>query len=78
MSSYSYFAGIPVPTVTWWRENALLDHHSEHLIDGSVKNVLVIERLTRNHLNSVFTCQAINNNLTIPLMKSVTISMSCK
>lgn len=72
------YAGSPIPTVTWWKENALLDHHSEQLTDESVKNVFVIEKLTRNHMNSVFTCQATNNNFTIPLMTTVTVSMICK
>ncbi|KAK7592950.1 hypothetical protein V9T40_007702 [Parthenolecanium corni] len=69
------YGGSPIPTVTWWKENALLDHHSEQLTDESVKNVFVIEKLTRNHMNSVFTCQATNNNFTIPLMTTVTVSM---
>lgn len=69
------FLGSPPPAVTWWKETALLDHHSEQLTDDTVRNVFVIEKLTRNHLNAVFTCQATNNNFTIPLMTTVTVSM---
>lgn len=45
--------GIPTPKVTWWKEHALLDDSFMILPDGTVKNVLYLEKLTRSDLNSV-------------------------
>lgn len=45
--------GVPTPKVTWWKEHALLDDSFIILPDGTVKNVLYLEKLTRSDLNSV-------------------------
>lgn len=45
--------GVPTPKVTWWREHALLDDSFMILPDGTVKNVLYLEKLSRGDLHSV-------------------------
>jgi hypothetical protein len=45
--------GIPPPKITWWKEHALLDDSYEVLPDGSVKNVLYLDRTNRKDLNTV-------------------------
>ncbi|CAL8139508.1 unnamed protein product [Orchesella dallaii] len=72
--------GWPVPKVSWWRENALLDDtwevSSEHVTSTVVSNTLTIGRLQRNDLNARLTCQAANNNITIPVSTTVTLEMN--
>lgn len=46
-------SGIPPPRVSWWKEHALLDDSYQVLPDGSVKNILHIQRIQRNDLNTV-------------------------
>lgn len=41
------------PRVSWWKEHALLDDSFEILPDGSVKNVLHLQKLQRKDLNNV-------------------------
>lgn len=48
-----YYSGIPPPRVSWWKEHALLDDSYQVLPDGSVKNILHIQRIQRNDLNTV-------------------------
>uniref|UniRef100_A0A182JRM8 Ig-like domain-containing protein n=1 Tax=Anopheles christyi TaxID=43041 RepID=A0A182JRM8_9DIPT len=70
--------GRPLPKVQWWYENKVINNTSLILSDKRVKNTLVLHRLERKHLKSVFTCQAANNNVTIPISASITLDMNCK
>lgn len=73
------FLGRPEPWVRWWRDETLVD--SSDTIAGYPnvkKNQLVISRLSREHLNSVFTCQASNNNISQPVSTSLTVEIHCK
>lgn len=81
--SFSFlWAGWPVPKVSWWRENALLDDtwevSSEHVTSTVVSNTLTIGKLQRSDLNARLTCQAANNNITIPVSTTVMLEMNCK
>ncbi|XP_055634568.1 uncharacterized protein LOC129774711 isoform X2 [Toxorhynchites rutilus septentrionalis] len=67
--------GIPTPKVTWWREHALLDDSFLILPDGTVKNVLYLEKLSRSDLHSVYTCQASNGHVVPPLSSAVKLDM---
>uniref|UniRef100_A0A182PH73 Ig-like domain-containing protein n=1 Tax=Anopheles epiroticus TaxID=199890 RepID=A0A182PH73_9DIPT len=70
--------GHPLPKVQWYYENKAINNTSVVLSDKRVKNTLVLHRLERKHLKSVFTCQAANNNVTNPISASITLDMNCK
>ncbi|XP_050734666.1 neural cell adhesion molecule 1-like [Eriocheir sinensis] len=69
--------GSPLPNVTWWREDRLLDATWEVADDGRpvVNNTLVVERLTREWHNATLTCAASNTHLADPLTTSVVVRM---
>ncbi|XP_064469303.1 neural cell adhesion molecule 1-like isoform X2 [Ornithodoros turicata] len=71
--------GKPRPAVTWWKDYTLLDESYFFSPDGSlVKNKLEISALTRNDLLAILTCQAANNNITVPASSSVTLDLNLK
>lgn len=79
-SGNSVFPGRPTPRVTWWRDHALLDDVSEDIdmATGRVTNELHLRQLRRSDLHSFLTCQATNNNISVPASSSVKLDMHCK
>ena len=76
----SFLSGRPTPKVTWWRDHALLDDVSEVVdeVSGKVTNELRLVQLRRTDLHSILTCQASNNNISVPASTSVKLDMHCK
>ncbi|KAK4885040.1 hypothetical protein RN001_001311 [Aquatica leii] len=68
--------GVPVPKVTWWQENALLDDFSEDLANNTVRNILHMEKLQRKHFHRILTCQASNNDFVAPISTSMRIDLN--
>ena len=82
---FQFVSGRPTPRVTWWRDHALLDDVSEEIeSDGSilgnirVTNELRLNHLRREDLHTILTCQASNNNISVPVSTSVKLDMHCK
>lgn len=46
--------------------------------DGLPFNVLTLGPLTRDHLKTLLTCEASNNNITLPTSQVVMVDMNCK
>jgi hypothetical protein len=70
--------GKPAPILYWYRDNVLID--DSYIIGSSnntVHNDLMINKLTRNDLNSVLSCKA-TNNLTKAITTSVSIDINRK
>ncbi|XP_022247282.1 neural cell adhesion molecule 1-like, partial [Limulus polyphemus] len=68
--------GKPRPTVSWWKDNSLLDKDYIFLPDKIVENVLNIPKLWRYDLLTNLTCQSSNNNVTVPVSSSVSIDLN--
>ncbi|XP_076324955.1 synaptogenesis protein syg-2-like [Tachypleus tridentatus] len=72
------FGGRPSPSVSWWKDNTLLDDSYETTARGTVVNKLVIPELKRYHLMATLTCQSSNNNMSIPLTTLITLDMNLR
>ncbi|XP_022256221.1 hemicentin-1-like isoform X3 [Limulus polyphemus] len=70
--------GKPRPTVTWWRDYSLLDGNYTFELGDIVQNQLKLDRLHRQDLLAVLTCQASNNNITVPASNAITIDLNLK
>ena len=71
--------GKPAPSVTWWRESVLLDDTYEQTVSGNaIRNELELPSLQRHDLMAVFTCQASNNNISMPTYSTVSVDLNCK
>lgn len=74
----STLGGKPRPTLFWWKDYTIIDDTFEYKSKDETTNDLVINSLARHHLLSVFTCQAVNNNITIAASASITIDLNLK
>ena len=70
--------GQPRPVLTWFRDYSLIDDSFEYNEKDVAMNQLSIPSLQRHHLLSIFTCQAVNNNITVPAQTSITLDLNCK
>lgn len=70
--------GRPVPVLSWWRENTMLDDSSTMVADRKLRNILHLDKLERQHIQSLYTCRASNNNVTAPISSAVTINLNRK
>ena len=71
------FSDEPLPTLTWWRNEALIDDTYE-VINNETTNILTINRVERKDLNSIFTCQALSQQLDIPVSTQVRLDLTCE
>ncbi|XP_014252897.1 synaptogenesis protein syg-2-like [Cimex lectularius] len=71
--------GRPPPRVKWWRDDKIVDSTDTTTGFPNVKNnQLVVSSLERSHLHSIYSCQASNNNISLPVSAKVTIDMYLK
>ncbi|XP_077300677.1 cell adhesion molecule Dscam1-like [Arctopsyche grandis] len=67
--------GKPIPKLTWWKSNTLLDSTDEPSEVPGVRENQLILTLTREFYNTKIQCLASNNNITVPLSSSLDIEL---
>ncbi|XP_019871774.2 hemicentin-1 isoform X2 [Aethina tumida] len=67
--------GRPTPTVSWFINDRLVEGQLESSGNHVMVNRLVVNRVTRDHLNSTYKCQASNTKLMMPAEKSVRLEL---
>lgn len=73
------FGGRPTPNVTWFRDGNAMSSETFLVPSGRIlRSEIVVERLSRQDLNSRFTCKAINHLRATPVEASVQLDMNCK
>ncbi|GLG98679.1 Uncharacterized protein GBIM_05288 [Gryllus bimaculatus] len=70
--------GKPEPAVRWLVNGVLVDDEYEHNAGDVIENRLMWNTVGRQDLNSVFSCQANNTNLTEPRETSLTLDLHLK
>lgn len=68
--------GRPSPSVTWWRDHHLVDETFNTDTQYKVTNQMTIKNVQRADLHSIFTCQASNNNVSVPVSTSVKLDIT--
>jgi len=67
--------GFPLPTLTWWKDSNLIDKSFE-TYKNKVVNKMEIDHVGRENLNTMFICQASNNNISVPVLATVKLDLS--
>ncbi|XP_017763283.1 PREDICTED: synaptogenesis protein syg-2-like, partial [Eufriesea mexicana] len=70
------YGGKPAPTVSWHRNDRLISNKTLTVRSGVTRSELVIKNLGRDDVRSMLTCNATNNNRSIPLSSSVHVDMN--
>ena len=73
-----FFAGNPLPKVTWWLEGSMIDSSDIVTRNGIIINQLVYKNLQREDLFKMFDCQASNTNKTHPITRKVKVVLNRK
>ncbi|KAL6421875.1 hypothetical protein ACFW04_010791 [Cataglyphis niger] len=68
--------GKPAPTVSWYRNDKFVTNRITVLRNGVTRSEIVIQNLSRDDVHTVLTCNATNNNSSIPLSSSVRVDMN--
>ena len=73
-----FFTGNPPPRLTWYKGHELVDDSYEQL-NGRTTNILSLaESVQKKDAGSIYTCQAVNNNQSIPVATKLKLEISCK
>ncbi|XKL59278.1 hypothetical protein PGB90_000294 [Kerria lacca] len=67
--------GKPLPTVSWFENERLVNGRVDTNDHRVTVNKLEIPRVQRTHLNSTYKCQASNTNLVLPTQKTVRLEL---
>ncbi|KAK8390984.1 hypothetical protein O3P69_016967 [Scylla paramamosain] len=70
--------GQPSPRVSWYQEQQVLDEKIERRDKQVVRNTLRLGPLTRQHLGTNYSCQAVNSDQVGPRSKEMTLQMYLK
>lgn len=70
-----FFAGRPIPTVTWFVNDRIVEGQIESIGHHVIVNRLEVARVRRQHLNSTYKCQASNTKLMMPAEKLVRLEL---
>ncbi|XP_053204229.1 hemicentin-1-like isoform X2 [Panonychus citri] len=70
--------GNPLPNITWWNGESLLDDTFGLAPHNNMKNEIIITNLSRNHFLLELTCKASNTNLTVPIESSIILDINLK
>ncbi|RWS04740.1 nephrin-like protein, partial [Dinothrombium tinctorium] len=70
--------GKPLPSVSWWKNDVLLDSTYSPAPHGHIRNELRLSNLNRSDFETEITCKASNTNLTVPKQSSIILDMNLK
>ncbi|KYN16936.1 hypothetical protein ALC57_10805, partial [Trachymyrmex cornetzi] len=72
---YKKLYGKPAPMVSWYRNDRFVTNRTTTPNSGVTRSEIVVQNLSRDDVYSVLTCNATNNNRSIPLSSSVRVDM---
>ncbi|XP_064471420.1 hemicentin-2-like [Ornithodoros turicata] len=70
--------GNPLPEVTWWMDDQIIDDSFTVLPQGFVRNELTYGPLQRSDLMTRLVCQGSNNDFSVPVASAVTLDIYLK
>lgn len=71
-------SGSPLPTLIW-RKNSVIERGTYDVTpEGLVKSSLFMVAISRQDIHADVTCQASNNNMTLPVSKTVKLDLTLK
>ncbi|KAG8183708.1 hypothetical protein JTE90_002777 [Oedothorax gibbosus] len=72
----AFSTGDPSPSVTWWRDDLLLNGDFNVTTRGFVRNVLILDKIRRTDWNARYSCRTSNSRLSKPQVATVLLDMN--
>ena len=69
------YGGDPIPKVTWWRNNRVIDESYERIDNDTVQNSLILGPLTRDDLGAELICISSNSPGRLSVSSKVIMDM---
>ena len=70
--------GSPPPNLTWYKGHELIDDQDQTKNGRTINILTLAEPVQKKDAGAIYTCQAVNNNQSIPVATKLKLEIACK
>ena len=75
---YCSTLGSPPPNLTWYKGHELIDDQDQTKNGRTINILTLAEPVQKKDAGAIYTCQAVNNNQSIPVATKLKLEIACK
>ena len=78
MNIHLCILGSPPPNLTWYKGHEVIDDKDQNKNGRTVNILTLAEPVQKKDAGAIYTCQAVNNNQSIPVATKLKLEIACK